>query len=510
VEDRAAALSADPLEAFFPPCQRLDCERAGTPHADVLPAQRQLIESAEKYVCMMGGFGAAKTMAAAVLGVTLSLAVPGNSGIVLRRSYPNLKDSTMRTYLEVLDYAGIPYERREVRDGWPFHLILPNASEITFRESKDHGRKLGSAYGWFHVDEAAEEPVTTFSGFFGRLRLAAAAGYLKGILTTNPPHHQHWIADYFGLTPGTQTRSVEEGGETIDTSFRLIRVSTRDNPFLPRAYVADLRAVHSAGEARRVIDGEYGFTFDGTPVLAPPFDFGRHVTQLERLAITTVVSWDFGFRHPVLTWQQFPVCKSATVHWHVLGEYGGRDIISEDLVPILRDKTAAWFPTLKPAHLVHCGDHAGAQIGEKGPGPIIRLARAPYRIQIKHRPIANVDPGLALIRQAMRQTCPCGAPVFAIDRSCRETLDAFAGGYHFPVSVPGRAQPSTAQKPVKDGIYDNFVDSVRYAGENFYRALLRDPRTLEALMERRWSDGPGAGSVQPAAWAWMEGARRVG
>ena len=57
-------------------------------------------------------------------------------------------------------------------------------------------------------------------------------------------------------------------------------------------------------------------------------------------------------------------------------------------------------------------------------------------------------------------------------------------------------------KPVKDGFYDNVVDSVRYMGELFYRPLsLNQDEGIMELMRRE-------GQVKEATqWGWMEGTK---
>lgn len=485
---------SDPLEQFFPPCTNPNCERKGA-HSDILPYQREILESTEKFLAVLGGYGAGKTLPVCILGVLLSLQVPGNVGLVARRSYSKLHDSTQRIFLEVLDRIGAGYHAREVRDGWPHRIILDdNQSEVHFRETKDLGRFLGPEYGWFLVDEAAEEPKKTFIDLVGRLRLPQARKYLRGIIASNPPHHQHWIADVFGTQPGRRLDGR--------TSYRLFRVSSRINPYLPSSYVADLESNNPASEVRRIIDGEYGFVFAGKAVYQPPFSFNTHVREIAPVPMSIVRSWDFGYHAPAVTWHQFPRCRFGTVHWLVVHEYPGKDLEAETLAGIVKEQTRSKFPDMKPDKIVDCGDAAGAQVSDKGPGPIIRLQRKPFEIKFRYKHLPNIDPGVSLIRNALMATCKCNQPVFQIDRTCRHTIDGLAGGYHYPQFKDGRNQTDSILKPMKDGFYDNIMDSVRYAGENWYRQLLRDPKHLDQLMA---TQEPGSKFPEPEErWAWME------
>jgi hypothetical protein len=461
----------------------------------VLPHQRELIESTEKYVGIVGGYGAGKTLPGCIAVILHSLVVPGNVWLVCRRSYSKLHDSTQRIFLEVLQRIGCGFQAREVRDGWPHRVILPNLSEVHFRETKDLGRFLGPEYGGFYIDEAAEEPRKTWTDLVGRLRLPHARKYLKGILTTNPPDEQHWIAELFGTEPGV----LQHGG----SSYRLLQVPTSANPYLPAPYEDDLRANNPESEQARIVDGRFGATYEGRAVLSPPFSYAKHSGAVSPGPFTLVRSWDFGWHSPAVLWHQFPQCAKRTVHWHILHEYKGKEMDAETLAGIVVEQTQTHFPLNSPSSVLDCGDAAGAQISDKGPGPIIRLQRKPFALRFKYRHLPNIDPGLSLLRSALgAPTCACGQQVVRIDHSCRRLLQAAGMGYHYPIPKPGRGGEPRMLKPVKDGVYDDLVDAWRYAGENVYRGLLRDPEAIATLMQGQ-ERTQGALMPDPSKWAWM-------
>src|SRR3989475_726874 len=198
------------VSEFFPPCTLDECPQKveGDFHQHVLPFQQEFFSAPEKYLALVGGYGSGKTLPACVLGLLLSIKVPGNRGIICRRSYPKLHDPTERVFLDVLQRSEIPFDTYEVRDGWPHRIILENGSEIMFRETSDLGKFLGPEYGWFYIDEAIEEPHQTFKDLVGRLRLGVAKKYLKGIITTNPPikvpNYPHWIDESWGEEDGVK------------------------------------------------------------------------------------------------------------------------------------------------------------------------------------------------------------------------------------------------------------------------------------------------------------------
>ena len=284
--------------------------------------------------------------------------------------------------------------------------------------------------------------------------------------------------------------------------------------------MAALKTTHAAHDVRRLVEGQYGFVADGVPVY-PQFQLARHVRDVPVLDMSIVRAWDFGFRAPAVVWSQFPKCCEGRVHWHVVSEYAGRELEAEGLADVVLEQTRAVWARLPqevakdgpvverrgPA-VVDVGDAAGAALSDKGPGPIIRLRRAPHHLRFTSQHIPNIDPGLALIRLALGEAdCACGEPTVLVDRHCRHVIDAFAGGYHVRDVRPGRAHTEAALKPHKDGFYDNLMDALRYAAENTYRRLRRDPNLVADLaprVERATALTRSATQAGPGPWGWME------
>lgn len=487
---------------LFPRCHMDPCPLGGTgTHSHVLPKQQEVLSAPERVVAQVGGYGSAKTIGAMALGHLLSAHVPGNLGIVARRSLPKLRDSTQRIFLEVLDRSRADVEFREMRDGWPGRIIYrDNGSEVTFRETKDLGRFLGPEYGWFAVDEAQEEPEQVFKDLMGRLRLPRAAKYLKGMLMTNPPKRGHWIQKMFPKE-GSWAREIDVNGKLVRITFRMIRSKTSDNPFLDPEYIAQLKLTHTADELRGVLAGEYRTDFDGKPVYRPPFNPAWHVGSFPVLAATVARSWDFGYHHPVITFSQMFRCERRRPHWRIL-----RELLVEDLeYPELHDKVieygSVWFPNHNRYQFIDAGDSSGAAQGDKGPGPIIGLAQPPYNLRFRYVPVRDIDPGLKLIRDVLRTRCECGHWLLEVDRECPEVIEMFSGGYHFPKDRYGQLKAHA--KPVKDGYYDNIADSVRYCGWNLYRAAQQDVGFMAEL--EKWQGPPADDSmiVNPRDFGWM-------
>lgn len=472
------------VEDFFPP--NAEGQRV------ILPKQRELIESDERNVAFVGGYGSGKTMSAAVLAILLSMEIPGNVGVICRRSYSKLHDSTLRIFLEALERVEVgDVQYRDSFRGFPHRIVFPNASEVWVKETKDIGRWLGPEFGWAWVDEASEEPFKTFEGLTSRLRLPQAKDYLKLILTTNPPFQTHWIPRIFGSNPGRTEKTILVDGKPFTSTYRLIRSSSKDNPNLPADYVAGLIQTHGEANARRIVDGEFGFTPEGIPVFGDAFSHAKHVGEPKYLAgIQLDRSWDWGFRVPVCTWHQVYKCKVGSVHHTLLQELVGEKIESESFADLVLELTRKEFPDAAPGAVQDVADAAGAQHNERGPGPIIRLGRPPYNLRFRYRKIINIDPSLDLMRKRLRAPlCPCGWPVVLIHRQCRNSIDTLAGGYHYPEKSDGAA----ALKPHKDGYFDNVADSIRY---EFLLRVAQELRDAGQFAELQDNLAVGAGHLQ--------------
>lgn len=491
------------VEELFPACKAAPgCPVAGCTikrdnHRHILPKQRELLDSPEKFVALIGGYGSAKTLGASVLGHLLSVAVPGNMGIVLRRSLPKLHDSTERIFLEVLQRSGVNYKPREMRDGWPGRIIYGNGSEVVFRETKDLGRFLGPEYGWFYIDEAQEEPEKTFNDLVGRLRLPRASSYLKGIIGTNPPSRNHWIAKKFPKPGSWSAKTKLKNGRVINTSYRMIQSSTYENPFLTDGYIAGILENNSESEARRIIEGYYGFVREGTAVYKP-FNPLVHVGEPKTYKMTLYRVWDFGWHQPAVLYSQIFRCAKNSTHLNVLHETEQSEIEAEPLADIVIPETVLMFPELPPQLIIDGGDAAGAQRNDKGPGPIIRLGKpvseGGRNIRFRYRKWPDMDPGLDQVRKLLRTKCACGVHLITIHRRCRWLIEALAGGYHYPKERPGQEKKP---KPIKDGYYDNIADTLRYTVMLFYVPVENGQDLPDAFT------GSLADMQEQTPWSWM-------
>ena len=465
---------------LFPICADKVCPSVGQ-HKHITPAQREFLDANEKYLYVQGGYGSGKSIIACAKGILLTIAIPGNRGVVIRESYPKLHDSTQRTFMECLERAKIRFKGRENRDGWYHRLIIPvkgGTSEVFFRETKQLGRFLGSEFGWWLVDEALEVEKDIFKKLQGRLRLPAARGFYLGMLSSNPPHVNHWLHEVFGEEPRAFAAEVDIGGTIELSTYRFMQVSTRENPHNPPGYLADLLTGLTQPEIDRLVEGQYGYIPDGPPVY-PMFEHHRHVGLPVLPDHTPLVrGWDFGFRHPAVTFHAFWRCREGEVHWNILDAMDGRMVEAVSLADSVLSYTKAAWPQLDPIMVQDVGDISGSHVSDTGPGPINVLAAEPWNLDFSYK-LCDPEPGIRMIRDFLRlPVCKCKQSRFLVHRKTRHIIEAFQGGYHMKRAVAGKMVKEDA---VKDGFYDDFMDSGRYAAEHCLRPELIDAKMLDTL-----------------------------
>ena len=184
----------------------------------LLPKQKEFIFLEDRFTALSGGFGSAKTYAGCMKGIILSALFPGNSGVVCRKTYPELRDATRKTFLELMPQSWI-LDWNEAFNT----MLLKNGSQILFRPIDDIRKQRSLNLGWFYIDQAEEVEESDFLDLVGRLRHPVSKQF--GFLTVNPDGH-NWIWKNFF--------------DTNHPKYKGINSITSDNPYLPDDYIQSL------------------------------------------------------------------------------------------------------------------------------------------------------------------------------------------------------------------------------------------------------------------------------
>lgn len=401
-----------------------------------LPKQLEFHKSQAKYRCFLGGFGSGKTKAGVWESIQLCLEHPGNIGLIARKTYQELNDTTWHTLLEEIPEEIVyTYYRKQMR------IILRNGSQIIGRSLDDPKKYASLNLGFFYIDEGIEATEQDFLTLCGRLRLDKVKRHC-GFITTNPPTVDHWIYKYF----------VEKG----NTNYHLVKSSTYDNPYLPKDYVANLKQEYPENWVKRYLDGEFGYVLQGEPVFSS-FKESLHIDDTLRYnpSLTLYRGWDFGWHHPAVVFVQ--IQDDCVV---VLDEYMGDKIYLYDFVPHIIQFTNTYFPNAKT--LDYC-DPSGTAKNDRSEKTSVDILRT-YNIHPLYKRV-EVNAGIELINKLLNKLAKDGKPVLRFSPKCKILIQAMLGGYSYQ-----KRDNKIECVPMKDGYYEHLVDALRYVITNLYTA----------------------------------------
>lgn len=403
------------------------------------PKQSHFHTSDAKYRLYIGAWRAGKTYAGCNEALKQSILYPGNCGLIGRKDFTDLRDTTIKTFFEIC-----PPELIRNYNKTEHHLTLVNGSEVLFRELKDD-TGLGSLdLGWFYIDEAEEVRESVFDRLKGRLSKTSVKRQC-GWLTSNPPNEDHWLYKQF------------EKNE--DPEFATFHASTYENAeYLPRGYIESLEKLPESWR-KKYLEGQYGFTPDGKPFYEG-FKEALHKRQLSYTKNKPLIrSWDYGYHHPFCSIHQI----DAKGRWLVLKEVMGTDITIEKFGTYMKTACKEWYPD---AEWVDYGDPAGDQKSDKNERTSVEIL-ASMGVFVTSKPSTYRERKEIIERKLA--TLIDGIPALVVDEGCKLIIDGFLGGYHYRERKPGQAfNPALFETPYQDGYYEHGLNTVEYFAVNMF------------------------------------------
>ncbi len=359
-------------------------------------------------------------------------------------------------------------EYQEFTNGSRIYIRSLKSSDDTARYAKFAGLTLAV----IGVDQPEELPADVYSSLKGRL---SQPGFPQQMLITpNPPGSDHWITNEF----------PEEN--TIKNHLYL-HTSVYDNrSVLGDEYIEELELEYPLGSAlrRRMIEGLRGLSMVGDAVYGRVFSRDLHVQKIDYVPDYALVeSWDFGQKHPAVSWSQF----LPNGCWNVLAEYMGTRQFLDECVPAVAALRAELFPSI--TNLRVCCDPAGA--GTQGHG----IRQTAVDVLNKHLrqlygPLVGAKYTQSSNRPEKREWCiqsisgymsriVQGRPAFLVHPRCTVLIDGFEAGYVFDDRKLMNAANPNIRRPKKDGYYDHLQNTVEYAQLNFGTGTVRMERRRE-------------------------------
>ncbi|MDI6787073.1 MAG: phage terminase large subunit [Planctomycetota bacterium] len=198
------------------------------------PYQAQFMTSPAKYLAMIAGWGTGKSLCLIARGIELSDSSPNNLGVIVRKEYTDLRDSTISDFSK---YTGLTLDSNK-------EIKFRNGSVIMFRHGKELDVLKNINLGWFGIEQGEEfESDEQFIYLMGRLRRSEIPDQQRmGIVVANA-NGKNWIYRWW-KDPVSQREREKQLGEDIASRFELIEANTYDNADnLPQDYLTGLEVI---------------------------------------------------------------------------------------------------------------------------------------------------------------------------------------------------------------------------------------------------------------------------
>lgn len=231
--------------------------------------QDDFIFSCKRFPALVSGWGTGKTLCGILRSMYYSEHVPGNLGVIFRKEYTDLRDSTVRDFEH---YTGKKVDSQR-------SLKFSNGSMIMFRHMEEVNNLQNINLGWFMIEQAEE--LETDEPFFmlqGRLRRQATPDkHFKGnglsdrtgFLIANAG--SDWIRN---LWKGDRAEAVKRLVSTglpepeaiaLADGFHLVEATTYDNAdVLPADFISNLKVIEAKRPAiyRRFVLNDWDVSGD--------------------------------------------------------------------------------------------------------------------------------------------------------------------------------------------------------------------------------------------------------
>src|SRR3990167_2341586 len=300
-----------------------------------------------------GAYGCGKSYILDYTGINLSVNQPGNLGLIARKRFEQLINTTLATFYQIIDEATDNDRSALICDtndaNGAIEIFMRTSGEpskIIFRIEPDGTEEMirdsfkGYELGWFGLDEMPQLKKVTYDTLATRLRRPGFV--LAGLGASNPARSTHWF-----------TQRVQAAEQELSLGVRpdelVISARAFDNPYLRADYIADLKkqfANDPDGYDMYVL-GLDGMDITGKPVFRKDFNDKVHVDEKLRpnVFMPLYVGLDFGYHNPAAVWFQ----RDDRDRFNVLGELSPEDIGVDTFLSSSprTSSTSATLPALK-------------------------------------------------------------------------------------------------------------------------------------------------------------------
>lgn len=337
-------------------------------------------------ILFTGGWGSGKTSSLMAKVLKLSAINAPLPGIWCVPDYEHIHDTILRTLSDSDSETETPWFLRPDQYSYTDkHKLLEweGGGPILFKTAENHKSIAGPNVAWCATDEPGSIKREAWRNATARVRHPAAK--LRQKVAAGTPEGLNYLADLFG--------------PDRDPSYHVYRMDTRDNPYLPDDYLADITANSTEAELQAYLEGKF---VNLTGSLAyPEFSPERQMRELvldPKLPLR--LSFDFNV-NPMATTigQQWPGPYGPEFGvYHALA-------LPDSTVMASCAKIRTLFPTW-PAGIVVYGDASGKSrntTSTKSNYAIIRDLLSPMGPYAEKWPLSN--PPVALRINSVNVLC---------------------------------------------------------------------------------------------------------
>lgn len=431
-----------------------------------VPTIKQFMGSDSFQRMLMGPFGSGKSSGTvheitrrACLQAPLADGVRRTRWAVIRNTYQQLRDTTIKTFL---DWYPEPYWGRwSITDHtYSMRWQIADGSivecEILFR-ALDRPDQVGNLLSleltgaW--CNEAREIPKVVWEALQGRVGRFPAmkdggATWWGVIGDTNPPDNDHWIYTLFEETRPENAEIFKQPSGLSPEAENIVN--------LPADYYRNLAVGKGEDFVRVYIEGQYGFVQDGKPVY-PEYSDTLHCREFDvPPSLPVYRGWDWGLT---------PACVYTAIRpngqWLIFDEVIATRMGAKAMAQEVNRNTATNWNRHKIA--LDVGDPAGkdpAQTDEKTCFQVV----ADHGIDI----VAG-DQNPAIRTESVRQRLTeiiDGEPAVLVHPRCRHIRKGFMGGYRYRRMQT--SQERYTDKPEKNE-YSHPHDALQYVATRLFQ-----------------------------------------
>ena len=415
-----------------------------------------------------------------------SLQEPGPDGIrrsrwaVVRNSYGQLKDTTIRTFHDW--FPPKLFGEYRVTDHMFIITRLPGIHlEILFRalDRPDQVSNLLSlevTSAWFN--ESREIPRTIIEAMDARIgrfpsKRDGGPTWYGMIMDTNPPDEDSYLYKMFEkVKPDSWKMFKQPSG---------LSARAENTKHLPKGYYSNLAKGKDEMYKRIYIHGQYGFLVTGKPVFQSFVD-NVHVAPniIEPIkGLDVILGFDFGLQPACAIGQIDPMGKLVILDELVSDGMGLRQFCESQLIPLLRRKYFGMS-------VMGYGDPSGASRAPTDESTCFEVlhSREVGLSGVIPAPTNAIMPRVSAVETFLNKMWQ-GEPAFLLSPNCHFLRKALNGAYHYEKEPKSQGEEYKAM-PVKN-FYSHVSDALQMLCMYLSEKESQDRRwkSFQATMKRR-------------------------